>query len=126
MWLALDPFYAVMEVVRGPLLEAGAAPLVWLSALAYTVGFFAGSLALFVRFRSRIAFWVWTMARILAEAVTIDFQFYHVGARSLKKRLLARSGLRLRTDEAHRIVVSALRGLNSSHPPRRAGGADRP
>ena len=52
------------------------------------------------------------MASILAEELTIEFPLYHVGARSLKKQLLARSGLRLRTDESNRIVVSALRGLN--------------
>ena len=52
------------------------------------------------------------MPHILAEAVTIEFPLYHLGARSLKKRILANSPLRLRQDEAHRIVVSALRELN--------------
>jgi homopolymeric O-antigen transport system ATP-binding protein len=51
------------------------------------------------------------MARILAEALDIEFPLYHVAARSLKKRLLASAGLRLRTDESNRVVVSALRGL---------------
>jgi lipopolysaccharide transport system ATP-binding protein len=52
------------------------------------------------------------MARILAEDLSIEFPLYHVGARSLKKQLLARTGLRLRTDEQNRIVISALRDLN--------------
>ena len=52
------------------------------------------------------------MARIWAEGVDVEFPLYHVGARSLKKRLLARSGLRLRTDESNRVVISALHGLN--------------
>jgi lipopolysaccharide transport system ATP-binding protein len=49
---------------------------------------------------------------ILADRLTIEFPLYHVGARSLKKRLFAMSPLRLREDEAHRIVVSALRDLS--------------
>lgn len=50
------------------------------------------------------------MPHIEADRVSIEFPLYHVGARSLKKRLLARS--RLREDESHRIVVSALRDLS--------------
>ncbi len=52
------------------------------------------------------------MPHILAEAVAIEFPLYHLGARSLKKRILANSPLRLRQDEASRIVVSALRDLS--------------
>ena len=52
------------------------------------------------------------MPHIHAEAVTIEFPLYHLGARSLKKRILATSPLRLRQDEASRIVVSALRELS--------------
>ncbi len=52
------------------------------------------------------------MARIVAEGLDIEFPLYHLGGRSLKKRLLARSGLRLRTDQANRVVVAALRGLS--------------
>jgi lipopolysaccharide transport system ATP-binding protein len=51
------------------------------------------------------------MPHILADAVTIEFPLYHLGARSLKKRLLAKSPLRLREDASHRVVVSALRDL---------------
>lgn len=52
------------------------------------------------------------MPHILAEAVTIEFPLYHLGARSLKKRILAQSPLRLRQDDSARIVVSALRDLS--------------
>jgi lipopolysaccharide transport system permease protein len=58
VWMALNPFYALLETVRGPLLEGGGPPLAWLAAIFYTTlhvvlaGFF------FARFRSRIAFWV--------------------------------------------------------------------
>ena len=56
--LALDPFYSIMQVVRGPLLGTGAPPLIWLEAGAYTAALFAISFGFFVRFRGRIAFWV--------------------------------------------------------------------
>ncbi|TCZ66148.1 ABC transporter ATP-binding protein [Roseicella aquatilis] len=52
------------------------------------------------------------MPHILAQGLTIEFPLYHMGARSLKKRLLAHSPLRLREDEANRVVVSALRDLS--------------
>jgi lipopolysaccharide transport system ATP-binding protein len=52
------------------------------------------------------------MARIEANGLAIDFPFYHVGARSLKKHLLGRAGKRLHTDQQNRIVVSALREIS--------------
>jgi len=52
------------------------------------------------------------MARIVAENLTIEFPLYHAGARSLKKRILSATPLRLRTDNSNRIVVSALRDLS--------------
>ncbi|PWS38377.1 ABC transporter ATP-binding protein [Falsiroseomonas bella] len=51
------------------------------------------------------------MPLIQADGISIEFPLYHVGARSLKKRLLARSPIRLKEDESHRIVVAALRDL---------------
>jgi lipopolysaccharide transport system ATP-binding protein len=51
---------------------------------------------------------------IRAEDLAIEFPLYHVGARSLKKRLLARTPLRLKQDESNRVVVAALRGLTFS------------
>jgi lipopolysaccharide transport system permease protein len=53
VWLPLNPFYVLMETVRGPLVEGGAAPVIWLAALGCMAAF-----AFFVRFRARIAFWV--------------------------------------------------------------------
>jgi lipopolysaccharide transport system ATP-binding protein len=49
---------------------------------------------------------------IRAEGLAVEFPLYHVGARSLKKRLLARTPLRLRQDESNRVVVAALRDLS--------------
>lgn len=58
VWLFLDPFYALMQVVRGPLLGSGAPALIWLAAVGYTVALCAISFGFFARFRGRIAFWV--------------------------------------------------------------------
>ncbi|MCR0983173.1 ABC transporter permease [Roseomonas populi] len=58
VWLPLNPFYAVLETIRGPLVEGGGAPLVWLAAVIYTLVLGAVSLAFFARFRGRLAFWV--------------------------------------------------------------------
>lgn len=58
VWLPLNPFYALMETVRGPLVEGGAEPMIWLAAIAYTVLASAVAFMFFVRFRARIAFWV--------------------------------------------------------------------
>ena len=52
------------------------------------------------------------MPHILAESLAIDFPLYHMGARSLKKRILSKAPLRLREDASHRVVVSALRDLS--------------
>jgi lipopolysaccharide transport system permease protein len=56
--LLLNPFFALMEVVRAPLLEGGGSRLTWVAALVYTGLNFALAFAFFVRFRARIAFWV--------------------------------------------------------------------
>jgi lipopolysaccharide transport system ATP-binding protein len=52
------------------------------------------------------------MPHVRAQQLTIEFPLYHIGARSLKKRLLAKTALRLRQDESNRVVVSALRDLS--------------
>lgn len=54
------------------------------------------------------------MASIVADGLSIEFPLYHLGARSLKKRLLSKAAIRVRTDESNRVVVSALRDLNFS------------
>ena len=51
------------------------------------------------------------MAHIEAERLLIEFPFYHMGARSLKKHLLGRANKRLHTDGQNRVVVSALRDI---------------
>jgi lipopolysaccharide transport system permease protein len=58
VWLPFNPFYTLMETVRGPLVEGGVSAVVWLSAILYTLLGGAVALAFFVRFRGRIAFWV--------------------------------------------------------------------
>jgi len=52
------------------------------------------------------------MTHIEAEGLTIEFPLYHHNARSLKKRLLAGGGRRLRADAESRVVVAALRELS--------------
>jgi lipopolysaccharide transport system permease protein len=58
VWLPLNPFFVLMETVRGPLVEGGASWLVWLAALVYTGAACTAAFVFFVRFRGRIAFWV--------------------------------------------------------------------
>jgi hypothetical protein len=58
VWLPLNPFYVLMETVRGPLVEGGVAGLIWLSAFLYTLLCGAVAVAFFIRFRGRLAFWV--------------------------------------------------------------------
>jgi lipopolysaccharide transport system permease protein len=57
-WLLLNPFYVVLETVRGPLLVGGASLKVWVAASLYTMLLAAIASAFFVRFRGRISFWV--------------------------------------------------------------------
>ncbi|MFC4170175.1 ABC transporter ATP-binding protein [Teichococcus aestuarii] len=51
------------------------------------------------------------MASISARGLSIAFPLYHLAARSLKKRLLAKAAIRVKTDESNRVVVSALHDL---------------
>ena len=57
-WMPFNPFYALLETVRGPLVEGGGPPLAWLAAILYTLATVTMAAAFFVRFRSRVAFWV--------------------------------------------------------------------
>jgi lipopolysaccharide transport system permease protein len=57
-WLPINPVFAIMETVRGPIMGTGAGPLVWALAIAWTAALLAGAWVFFVRFRGRIAFWV--------------------------------------------------------------------
>jgi len=56
--LPLNPFHALMETVRGPLLEGGGSAWAWLAATLWTAAHLGAAAAFFVRFRGRIAFWV--------------------------------------------------------------------
>lgn len=56
--LLLNPFYCVLETVRGPLVEGGGPLAAWAAALAYTALLSGTAFAFFVRFRGRIAYWV--------------------------------------------------------------------
>jgi lipopolysaccharide transport system permease protein len=56
--LAFNPFFDLLEIVRGPILGTGAAGTVWLGALAYSIAMWAISWAFFVRARGRVTFWV--------------------------------------------------------------------
>jgi lipopolysaccharide transport system permease protein len=58
VWMALNPFYAMLETVRGPLVEGGGPLLAWVAAVLYTMANVVLAGALFARFRARIAFWV--------------------------------------------------------------------
>lgn len=57
-FMPLNPFFAILETVRGPLVEGGGPPLAWVAAILYTLLALAISAAFFVRFRGRVAFWV--------------------------------------------------------------------
>lgn len=57
-YLPLNPFYALFELVRAPLLGEVPTLTTWASALAYSALLCAVSWALFVRVRGRLAFWV--------------------------------------------------------------------
>jgi lipopolysaccharide transport system permease protein len=56
--LPLNPVYAVMESLRGPLVAGGVSWIVWVAALLYTAVLCGLAFLFFVRFRGRISFWV--------------------------------------------------------------------
>ncbi|MBR0672671.1 ABC transporter permease [Neoroseomonas soli] len=56
--LPLNPFFALMETVRDPLIGGTGSVVIWGMAVLWTALLSAGAWALFVRFRGRIAFWV--------------------------------------------------------------------
>ncbi|MDE8345648.1 MAG: ABC transporter permease [Acidocella sp.] len=53
-----NPFYALLEIVRGPLLGGPLEPQVWALALGYSAVLIAISGVVFLRARARIAYWV--------------------------------------------------------------------
>ena len=56
--LPLNPFFALLETVRGPLLGSVPPPAIYLSAILYSLVLWALTWLLFARVRGRIAFWV--------------------------------------------------------------------
>lgn len=57
-WLPINPFFALMETVRAPLMGATGSGPVWLLASLWTAALVGLAWVFFVRFRGRIAFWV--------------------------------------------------------------------
>ena len=58
LWLWLNPFYTLLEIVRGPMLGESALHIVWASALGYSAVLCGLAWVAFVRVRGRLAFWV--------------------------------------------------------------------
>lgn len=56
--LPLNPFFALMETIRAPLMEGGGNAIIWIAATGWTALHVAVAFAFFVRFRGRVAFWV--------------------------------------------------------------------
>jgi lipopolysaccharide transport system permease protein len=56
--LAFNPFYDLLEIVRGPILGSPIATTTWIGALGYSAFLCAVSWAFFVRARGRVTFWV--------------------------------------------------------------------
>jgi len=57
-WLPFNPFYDLLELVRGPILGGAPPPLVWGAALGYSLLLWAAAWFVFIRARPRLAFWV--------------------------------------------------------------------
>jgi lipopolysaccharide transport system permease protein len=57
-WLPFNPFDALMEVVRAPLLGTVPGLYVWALAIGYSLAFCAVAWLLFARVRGRLAYWM--------------------------------------------------------------------
>lgn len=57
-WLQLNPFYALIEIVRRPLLGEAAPAHLWVLATIDSLVLWAAALLLFMRVRARLAYWV--------------------------------------------------------------------
>ena len=57
-WLPFNPFDAILEVVRAPLLGVAASATVWALALGYSALFCGLTWLVFARVRTRIAYWM--------------------------------------------------------------------
>jgi lipopolysaccharide transport system permease protein len=56
--LAFNPFFDLLEIVRGPILGSDIAMTTWVGALAYSAVICAISWAFLVRARGRVTFWI--------------------------------------------------------------------
>jgi lipopolysaccharide transport system permease protein len=56
--LAFNPFFDLLEIVRGPILGSDIAVTTWVGALSYSVVLCGISWAFFVKARGRITFWI--------------------------------------------------------------------
>jgi lipopolysaccharide transport system permease protein len=56
--LPYNPFFALLEIVRAPLLGHTPSADTWIAAVLYSIVLCGASWALFVRARGRVAFWV--------------------------------------------------------------------
>src|SRR6185437_11890974 len=56
--MPLNPFYDLLEVVRGPILNSGMSHMTWVGALGYSLLLCLISWSFFVYARGRITFWV--------------------------------------------------------------------
>jgi lipopolysaccharide transport system permease protein len=56
--LPLNPFFAIMEVVRAPLLGTYPGKTIWVAAILYSAVLFVLSWLMFVKARGRVAFWM--------------------------------------------------------------------
>jgi lipopolysaccharide transport system permease protein len=57
-WLKFNPFDALLEVVRAPLLGSAPSGEVWALAVGYSLLFGAIAWVLFARVRGRLAYWM--------------------------------------------------------------------
>ncbi len=57
-WLQLNPFYALIEIVRRPLLGGQATGHLWRLAVYDSVLLWTAALLLFMRVRARLAYWI--------------------------------------------------------------------
>ena len=56
--LPLNPFFDLLEVVRGPILGSEVTANTWIGATVYSAVLIAIAWAFFVRARGRVAFWI--------------------------------------------------------------------
>ena len=58
-WLLnFNPFFSILEIVRGPLMGVVPTSVTYLSALLYSLAICGGAWLIFARVRGRIAFWI--------------------------------------------------------------------